>query len=272
MIEDNIERYKSTQLRLCQLKQLDILKNVDSICKKNNIRYWLDGGTLLGAIRHRGFIPWDDDIDIAMTIEDFKKFKVVAQKDLPDNLFLQTQETDPSAPPHHYAKIRDLNSFYVEYQDDFTKPYKKGIYIDIFCFVDYPSVSPKILGFLSKNISKSLAILRKKRYFQDFKSVCEIPYFLFKYVLFISIWRLLSLFRGGEGKYMSFQIEDNALGIIHYKDSIFPLTVNRFEDSEFPVPNNSDAYLTDQYGDYMVLPPENKRQIHAVYIHADLNK
>lgn len=110
----------------------------------------------------------------------------------------------------------------------------------------------------------------KRRSFLDFKSVCEIPYFLFKYLLFYPIWRFLFLFRGD--KYISFQVEDNAFGIIHSKDSIFPLAVNQFENFEFPVPNNSDAYLTDQYGDYMILPPINKRQIHAVYIHANLNE
>ena len=106
--------FRRSQLRECQLKQLSILKEVDRICRKYNLIYWLDGGTLLGAIRHKGFIPWDDDLDIAMPIDDFEKFKKIVQKELPESLFFQTKETDPST-PHHFAKIRDLNSFFVEY-------------------------------------------------------------------------------------------------------------------------------------------------------------
>ncbi len=162
--------FRRSQLRECQLKQLSILKEVDRICRKYNLIYWLDGGTLLGAIRHKGFIPWDDDLDIAMPIDDFEKFKKIVQKELPESLFFQTKETDPST-PHHFAKIRDLNSFFVEYGDDFTKPYQKGIYIDIFCFVDYPPFHKKILSFLSRNISKSISILEKKRSFDELKSV-----------------------------------------------------------------------------------------------------
>lgn len=70
--------YVADNLRACQLKQLSILKEVDRICRKHKLSYWLDGGTLLGAMRHGGFIPWDDDIDIGMTLEDMQAFMKVA--------------------------------------------------------------------------------------------------------------------------------------------------------------------------------------------------
>ena len=83
-----------TVLRQSQLVMLRILKTVDSICKENNISYWLDSGTLLGAARHGGFIPWDDDIDIMMLREDYELFKEIAKKELPEDMFLQNQDTD----------------------------------------------------------------------------------------------------------------------------------------------------------------------------------
>ena len=75
---DNLEQFKLTQLRRAQLKQLSILEEIDRICRKHSIRYWLDGGSLLGAVRHGGFIPWDDDIDIAMPLEDMQRFVEIA--------------------------------------------------------------------------------------------------------------------------------------------------------------------------------------------------
>lgn len=68
-----LSAYVARQLRTCQLKQLSILEEVDSICRKHKINYWLDGGTLLGAVRHGGFIPWDDDIDLGMLLPDMEK-------------------------------------------------------------------------------------------------------------------------------------------------------------------------------------------------------
>ena len=78
-----LEEYKRRTLRQCQLKQLGILEEIDRICRKHDISYWLDGGSLLGAVRHGGFIPWDDDIDIAMSLADLERFKSVAPKELP---------------------------------------------------------------------------------------------------------------------------------------------------------------------------------------------
>ena len=96
---DNLEQFKLTQLRRAQLKQLSILEEIDRICRKHSIRYWLDGGSLLGAVRHGGFIPWDDDIDIAMPLEDMQRFVEIAPKELREGLRLQTPETEDTREP-----------------------------------------------------------------------------------------------------------------------------------------------------------------------------
>lgn len=111
-----LEQFKQQQLRTCQLKQLGILEEIDRICRKHNISYWLDGGSLLGAVRHGGFIPWDDDIDIAMPQDDARRFAEVAPKELPSTLRLQTPDTENTREP--IMKVRDLNSFYVEGNED----------------------------------------------------------------------------------------------------------------------------------------------------------
>ena len=95
-----IKEYSQQNLRACQLKQLAILEEIDKICKRHKIEYWLDGGTLLGAVRHGGFIPWDDDIDIGMSQEDEKRFEEIAPKELPDWLYLQTPQSDPGSKNH----------------------------------------------------------------------------------------------------------------------------------------------------------------------------
>ena len=102
-----LQAYVKTQLRACQLKQLSILEVIDGICQKHHIDYWLDGGSLLGAVRHGGFIPWDDDIDIGMTLEGLQKFIQVAPAELPDHLFLQTPESDPTS-KEPITKIREI--------------------------------------------------------------------------------------------------------------------------------------------------------------------
>ena len=95
MKKNHLETYLNRELRACQLKQITILEEIDRICRKHQIVYWLDGGSLLGAVRHGGFIPWDDDIDIAMRLEDVERFKQIAPKELKEDFFLQTQDTDP---------------------------------------------------------------------------------------------------------------------------------------------------------------------------------
>ncbi len=104
---------ESEILREAQLIMLDMLIEFDVICKKHQLRYWLDSGTLLGAVRHQGFIPWDDDIDISMPIEDYHRFLAVAPAELSSNVFLQNRNTDCEF-KFDYTKLRSNNASIVE--------------------------------------------------------------------------------------------------------------------------------------------------------------
>ena len=120
-------------LREVQLRMLDILLEVKRLCNKHDIRYWLDFGTLLGAVRHAGFIPWDDDLDVCVLEDDFERFLRVCSEELPDWLVLQTEKTEKdSGMGAGLVKIRDKNSLYIHDFDSFRSDYSKGIFIDVF--------------------------------------------------------------------------------------------------------------------------------------------
>ena len=115
-------------LRQAQLVMLRLLKTFHALCEEEGLRYWLDSGTLLGAQRHGGFIPWDDDVDVMMPREDYLKFIGLAQQKLPFDMFLQTPETDQGfvCP---WIKIRDRFSYLDEETGPY--PYSQAIFIDI---------------------------------------------------------------------------------------------------------------------------------------------
>ena len=261
-----LEKYKEQQLRACQLKQCSILEEIDRICKKHSIGYWLDGGSILGAVRHGGFIPWDDDIDIAMRQEDLDRFVQVAPSELRAGLMLQTPDNEPTKEP--IVKVRDLNSFYVEGSDRFDADYQKGLYVDIFPFIDYPSVSPSFCKRHVRNISRCYSILHKPHYF-GLRSFAEYFWFSASYVASQCMWHLACLVRP-KGEHMGNVLVNNGYGVIHRTDSIFPLGTVEFEGRQFSAPANPDAYLKDLYRDYMSIPPVEKRKIHSVFIMPEL--
>ena len=257
-----LEEYKQSHLRAVQLRQLEILEEIDRLCQRHGLRYWLDGGSILGAVRHGGFIPWDDDIDIAMPLDDLPRFVEVARKELPEGLFMQTMETDPSC-RLPIAKVRDLNSFLVEYADDFTRPYQKGIYVDIFPMLPYPSVSRRFCKRVAKGYCKANAILQSQHYY-SWRSTAELFWFGMKRAIYSLEWRLASLFCKHD-RYYSNVLNNNGYGIMHETRSIFPTAPIQFEERTFQGPADPDSYLRDLYGDYMQLPPEDKRHGHAVF-------
>src|SRR5699024_7471673 len=118
------------EIKEVQKDQLDILIEFDRICKKNNIKYQLFAGTLLGAIRHKGFIPWDDDIDVCMLREDYEKFLNICNKDMKNEYFLQTYNSDTNY-IMQFAKLRKNNTIFLE-RVTANCDIHHGVYIDIF--------------------------------------------------------------------------------------------------------------------------------------------
>lgn len=254
------ERYNpdGSTLRRQQMRMLEMLQYVDSVCTKHNIRYWLCGGTLLGAVRHGGFIPWDDDLDIAMLKEDYKKFVKVMENEKSDNYVLQTHKTDPNYYSPH-TKLRDTHSYLKENHPLDTHYKYHGIFIDI--FVLEPSSSyllasiPELFRILIYHANKIKPELCRK----------ILTKFLYCFAFRLVSPCLSALGRIGAG---------NQLRIVHgsfyrnpcYSTDIFPLNSLKFEGLSFPVPHNCDGYLRKIYGDYMKLPDLSKIKKHLIRI------
>ena len=264
-----LEAFQQRELRACQLKQLGILEAIDAICRRHDICYWLDGGTLLGAVRHGGFIPWDDDIDIAMPWEEMQRFVKVAQEELPEGLVLQSALTEKGL-KEPITKVRDTNSFLVEPGDNFAENYAKGLYVDIFPFVAYPNLPRKLVKHLTLGISKSYSILHKAHRY-SLRALAEFFWFGTKYAVCRLLWAALSAIFRGRDVYISNILINNGYGIMHRRDSVFPVGEIRFEGKSFRAPARPDAYLKDLYRNYMDIPPVEKRKIHAVFMLSSLD-
>ncbi|MGM9688681.1 MAG: 2-C-methyl-D-erythritol 4-phosphate cytidylyltransferase [Alloprevotella sp.] len=262
-----LKAYQRRHLREMQRAELEILTEVARVCEAEGIPYWLDSGTLLGAVRHGGFIPWDDDIDICMPAEEIPRFVKAAQQRLPKHLQVQTPDTEPEL-RMPVCKVRDLNSFMVEADDDFAKGYAKGLFIDIFPMHDWPSFGPKFSKKVARGYCRANAILHAQHTY-SWRACAELFYFGVKRTLFKLAWTVGSLFVG-KGKYYSNTLNNSGNGNRHLRSSIFPLGTIQFEGRTFAAPAAPDAYLKDLFGNYMALPPEDQRTGHACFYVAKL--
>lgn len=245
---------EGSSLRRHQLRMLEILIEVDRICRKHSITYWLSSGTLLGAARHRGFIPWDDDLDIEMLDSDYKRLMRVLPEELPEHLALQSQATDPNY-FYFYAKIRDRKSVLEE-----NVPYdqywrERGIYIDIFPLHRQPGVIHRLSVLAQGHCYK---MVRKMQ--GDGTKMWKVRLWTgFNRRIFYPILRLMCRLLPGEVTY--------ALGVPYgdprRMNDILPVSEGCFEGYPFPIPRDMHKALTLKYGDYMRLPDLNKVQTHV---------
>ncbi len=256
-----------TPLRKAQLASVDVLNEFDRVCKENGLVYWLDFGTLLGAVRHKGFVPWDDDIDVSMPLADWQKFKSIGADKLAKGYFMQTEVTDPeSCMGDGLFKIRKDNTLFIHDFDDFRSNYHKGVSIDVFADVPYPSVPKGLLKFMRKRICKVHGFFHYHPRL-SFKNI--ISYFVFpvSYVLFKGIWKLICLFSKKDRELTP--IDRLIYGYPTLQSEMTPPSEILFEGRMYPAPKNPDARLKDMYGDYMAVPPKEKRRIHAKFVCVD---
>lgn len=264
---DPVGNHNRRHLRAMQAKLLHILVETAALCDRHGIPYWLDSGTLLGAVRHGGFIPWDDDIDICVARKDLPRLIEAARRDLPADLYLQCPATDPEVQLPVY-KVRDRYSYIVEAGDDFSRNYGKGLFVDIFPMEAWPSLPARLSRTLARGYCRANAILHSAHRY-SWRSCAELFYFGIKRAAFSCIWQASRLFRPLD-KYYSNVLSGSGNGNRHLRSTIFPLGEITFEGHTFKAPGNADQYLRDLFRDYMQLPPEDQRQGHAVFYVEDL--
>lgn len=273
---------KNTSIRDVQLVALNLLKIVDKICRNNNIEYFLDGGTLLGAVRYGKFIPWDDDIDIGMTRENYEKFITISKKELPKDLFLQNLQTTDKA-KNTWTQIKDRNSKLEIFGGDMQHP---GIYLDIFPYDYYSENRIKRFKelFLKKLYIKVYAINSpfkkpllykknlKKNLLKLIVKIIAFPFAIYNNKLIYkknlkTRFKRINNLKNNPNKILGYGTDILNFDNIWNKDIIYPLKEIKFEDSLFFAPKNTDKYLSILYGaNYMTPPPEDERHRHSLNI------
>lgn len=255
-------------------KELELLKIFIDTCEKLNIRYYIMGGTLLGAVRHKGFIPWDDDIDVAMTRTDYNVWIEKAPALIKEKyVFLQTFHSDPQFPTN-FAKLRNSNTTFIETSINQLNV-NHGIYIDVFPLDYYPcnhlkqfffSIKHKLLNIEISNlftlpyhpiktrIRKTIACLYPKTPWDAVKSRDK----LFQSV---SSSNLLANLSGAWGKKE-----------IVPKSWYGKGAELEFEGLKVIGPKEWDKWLTQVYGDYMTMPPKEQRKPHHYSDAIDFDK
>ncbi|MCR0121295.1 LicD family protein [[Clostridium] innocuum] len=260
----------SITVRDVQLVLLEMLKDIDALCKKHNIRYWLTGGSALGAVRHKGFIPWDDDADIGMLREDYEKFQRVVHE-LGDAYITQCFETHSKynvlVPP---MKVRKKGTYCVEYNALLKNKCRDsdGLFIDIFVLDHVSENKAKdfiwrvrngilmVLIVFFENLHCNPLLLKRrfvrnaKKYGQINKNTAWIGYDL--------TWTFNSFFHP----------------VVYSLESVFPIQYVEFEDTMLPVPKRPkdmlDVEVSTQHMSYPPLKDQAPKHIKDIELQASL--
>ena len=262
---------KDNNLKQAQSVQLEMAKVVRDLCEKHDIPFFLSGGTALGAIRHQGTIPWDDDLDLSMMRKDYERFLAIAEKELPEAYCLQTAQN--SSYPLPFGKIRKKDTLYVEAVSKNAR-FHQGIWIDIFPIDGYvpEKVDLRKERLRLRFFAKIMYIKGRSFTWRNKEGTGKLKSFLYHLpiILITPFFSRKAILRRYEGIYKRFCHEDTEFVIecdgLGYGQRILPREIYKgsrkvlFEGEEFPVPIGVEDYLVLNYGDYMKLPPVEERQ------------
>lgn len=255
----------SAQMKKVWAVEMEMIVFLDSICKKHGLKYYMDYGTLLGAVRHKGFIPWDDDVDLAMFRDDYEKLKEIAKTEIREPYFFQTPHTDQIM--FGFAKIRDNRTSAIEFPD-LDSSINQGIFIDIFPLDDVPgkpeesTIAFRMQEELLEIISNPEGMLEKlKNGVQT-----TLPYDMLISLLKETpqqVFAKLEEFSAGQCGTSAYV--DNLVSQVRfrvparerkwYENTIYL----PFENLLLPAPENYDAVLKKEFGDYMKIPEDKSR-------------
>lgn len=257
---------------------LEIVKEVVRICDENGLMYYMLGGTMLGAIRHKGFIPWDDDIDLGLPRKDYEKFLEIAPKLMPNHLKLVNYKTDPD---YHYYITRILDTETKVIENRFASEGKyTNVSIDIFPLDGSPnnSLLRKIYctrlmvhRAMSSLANKALMDVNKKRKWKekllfDFMRLFPTDKMFNFYNQLNKCDKLLKKYPMSESLYTG-----NMMGAYKVRELVDTSWYGEdvfydFDGIKLRGFKEYDKYLTQLYGDYMKLPPEDRRRIHFTIV------
>lgn len=271
-IQKNAENFrKGKELTDEQLKEieLNILREIKYVCDKNNLKFFLCGGTLLGAIRHNGFIPWDDDIDIYMPREDYSKFiTLFNEHSSKEYKFICMENTPAYCIPFGKAVCTETSLFETQVQ---STP-GMGVYVDVFPLDGLGDSLDEAKHIISKcgqyrhRLEQAMSNKRQATPINVFKNWgCKMLY-LCRRIIYSKYLKMSEKNPFETSKYVAFCGAFYGEKEILEQKIFLASKLHEFENELYPIPVGYDTYLKKLYGDYMMLPPVEKRVTHHSFV------
>ncbi|RZS92685.1 LicD family protein [Cuneatibacter caecimuris] len=283
----NLQQLSSQEIRTIQDILLDMLRDFDYVCKKYDLSYFLCGGTAIGAVRHQGYIPWDEDVDIGMPRSDYDRFERLMLREFEEKYWIQSIQSSLKY-DLNFMKVRRKGTKYVEVfeqEEEFA-----GIFIDVYPIENVYNFLPlrwihgfwvELMLFCASCVRIYLKLDRLTEYVGKNRMAYLICFkaFLGKRLSFFSItkWCLLvdrwaSKCKNEDSKYVNIPSgRKHFFGEMYTRKSFFPLKETEFEGEKFYIMSDPNEYLTKLYGNYMEVPKEEERERHSI-VKLDLEK